>query len=137
MKCVKFNEHMPIDNEKFVVIPDGSVLERIPPKLPFGMDDEVFSNRDGEYISSGPPYRYNDYLQYILNLSGIDEYLFGIMKKEEDVDIIEEEYPPCNVCGVQWTIIPPENEWDVESASLHHKKDCEYAKKRMQERDGK
>lgn len=43
----------------------------------------------------------------------------------------EKEYPACEICKSEWTILPAEYEWDVESAYLHHKPECEYAKKKL------
>lgn len=43
----------------------------------------------------------------------------------------ENEYPACKECKADWTIIPPIASWDVESAYLHHKPECEYAKKKL------
>lgn len=43
----------------------------------------------------------------------------------------DNEYPSCKECNAEWTILPVENEWDIESSYLHHKPECEYAKKKL------
>ena len=54
------------------------IQEIIPPALPFSLDKKIFQCTDpetGEII--GEKYSYNDWLQEIKNISGVNEDLLG------------------------------------------------------------
>lgn len=47
-----------------------------PPDLPFGLDDKIFyNNNHGNPV--GKPYSYNDFLQELENISGVNPELLG------------------------------------------------------------
>lgn len=59
---------------------DNEEIEKIiPPQLPFGMDDKIFSYVDletGEVI--GEPYSQNDWIKMIKDISGVNSDLLGL-----------------------------------------------------------
>jgi hypothetical protein len=57
---------------------DNPIKPIIPVALPFSPDDKIFHHTDeetGENI--GDPYSYNDFLQSIIDISGVNEELLG------------------------------------------------------------
>lgn len=59
----------------------------IPSPFPFDVNDKIFSCTDDEGNIIGEPYSYNDFIQEIKDISGINEELLGI-----DLETIEADY---------------------------------------------
>ncbi len=55
----------------------SEILEIIPCALPFGLDDKIFYNIDEEGNPIGEPYSYNDSVQLINSISGVNNDLCG------------------------------------------------------------
>lgn len=52
-------------------------LEKInPPTLPYGLDEKIFHDTDEDGNTIEPPYSYNDFLERIKNISGVNSDLF-------------------------------------------------------------
>ncbi len=46
-----------------------------PPNLPFNLDEKIFNYTDEEGNIIGEPYSYNDWIQKIIDMSGVNEEL--------------------------------------------------------------
>jgi len=49
----------------------------IPPPLPYALDDKIFNYTDEEENIISDPYSYNDWIQKIKDISGVNEELLG------------------------------------------------------------
>lgn len=49
-----------------------------PPNPPFGDDDKIFNQTDDEGNIIGGPYSYNEFVQKLKDVSGVNEDLMGL-----------------------------------------------------------
>jgi hypothetical protein len=56
---------------------NNEILEIIPPKLPFDVNEKIFNSMDEEGNIIGESYSYNDYIKFINDISGINDDLLG------------------------------------------------------------
>lgn len=58
---------------------DDEIEKILPPKLPFDMDDKIFTPVDPETGEvKGEPYSQNDWLKMIKDISGVNPDLLGL-----------------------------------------------------------